>query len=393
VSGLQSLGRLGGALAEVSLALAPWAPAPSPKRTRNVDVPWLGPRLAAGVPGAQLLAITRLGGTTGTTDRLRIGLEWNVAGVEAGLPASVFLKGTAPSAKNRAMVAGLWMATNEVKFYLTARPTLPDIAPAAYVAQSGHGARFMLVLEDLVAKRATPFTIADSCTLSHAEAMMDTLAQLHAKFWSSPRLQTDLAWAAGMTGRTGFPLLAFAFRRTRGKFLADADKRELGPSTRRMLRLATDNDLDLYRMWETGPQTLVHGDSHVGNSFAFADGRAGLLDWQVVFRTRGTREVVYFLTGALDIEARREHEQRLLQRYLDGLHAAGVPVPPTFEEAWEDYRFFAYDVWDSCALTMLWPGLQEQEMVIRGYKRVSALVEDLAVDEVLDRRLRNHRPA
>ena len=379
-------GRLLGGLGEVALGLSPWAPAPRPRRTSDVGRDWLSRTLARDVRGAQLEDITDLGGHSGTTDRRRLALQWNAAGVDAGLPDRVFLKGTAPSAKNRTMVAALWMAINEVKFYTQARPELPEIAPFAYAAHAGHGARFLLVLEDLVADAATPFTIGDTCTVAHAEAMMDTLAKLHARYWASPRLQTDLAWAAPMTMRPGFELLAFTFRRTRAKFLAEADKRELGPVARRMLRLVQDNDKALYRSWESGPQTLVHGDSHFGNSFAFADGRAGLLDWQVVFRTRGTREVVYFLV-ALPTEERRTHEKRLLERYLDGLARGGVADPPSFDDAWADYRFFAHDCYDSCALTLVWPGLQEQEAVQRGFEAVSALVEDLAVDEAVAQRL------
>jgi hypothetical protein len=381
------VGRLLGGLGEVGLGLSPWAPAPRPKRTNDVDRLWLSRALARDVAGAELDAITDLGGDSGTTDRRRLGLQWNRAGVDAGLPDRVFLKGTAPSAKNRTMVAALWMAINEVKFYEQARPELPEIAPNCYAAHAGHGARFLLVLEDLVAQGAVPFTISDTCSVAHAEAMMDTLAKLHARYWDSPRLQRDLAWAAPMTQRPGFELLAFAFRRTRAKFLKEADKPELSPAVRRMLRLVQDNDKALYRSWESGAQTLVHGDSHFGNSFSFADGRAGLLDWQVIFRTRGTREVVYFLM-ALPTEERRANEQRLLERYLEGLAKEGVEDPPSFDEAWDDYRFFAYDCFDSCALTMVWPGLQNQEAVERGFESVSRVIDDLAVDEVVARRLR-----
>jgi hypothetical protein len=376
-----------GALAEVALALSPWAPSPRPHRLAHVDAPWLTATLASGAPGARVLAVEMLGGSSGTTDRRRLRLTWNEAGIDAGLPAHLFVKATSSSARNRTMVAALGMAIQEVRFYEQIRPSLGDIAPRVHHAQAGHGARFVLVLDDLLARGARPVTGLDDCTLEHVEALIDTLAGLHAVYWRSPRLDTDLAWVRPMTGRPGFRLLANHFRRVRRKFLAQADERNLGPRVRRLLALVNDNDLALYRSWESGPQTLVHGDCHVGNSYSLPDGRAGLLDWQVVFRTRGVREISYFMVGALDREVRRAQEKALLERYLGGLHRAGVPDPPSAEQVWDDYRFFVYDALDSVALTILWSGLHPPEALALGYERVSAAVDDLAVDEVVEQRL------
>lgn len=375
-----------GALGEVALALSPWVPGSRHQRVDGVGAEWLGQVLARDVSGARIERLETLGGTTGTTDRRRVAVHWNDAGAAAGLPANVFLKGTSPSPKNRTMVAALWMAANEVKFYEGARPDLGDIAPRCYAARRGHGARFLLVLEDLVAAGAQPFSATDGyATVAHAGALMDTLASLHARFWRSPRLAADLAWAAPMTGRSGFPLLARQFRKSRGAFLSGEAKRPVSPATRRLLQAVNDHEAAVYRAWEDGPQTLVHGDSHFGNTFAFPDGRAGLLDWQVVFRTRGVREVAYFIP-ALTVEDRRANERALLQRYLDGLAAGGVVDPPSFDEAWDDYRFFLHDALDSCVLTLLWPGLQDQEALELSYERITTAVDDLAVDEaVLER--------
>jgi hypothetical protein len=65
-----------------------------------------------------------------------------------------------------------------------------------------------------------------------------------------------------------------------------------------------------------------------------------------------------------------------------------VPDPPSHEQAWDDYRFFVHDAWDSVALTMLWSGLHAPEALAVAYERVSACVEDLAVDEIVERRVR-----
>jgi hypothetical protein len=378
-----------GALGEVALALSPWAPSPTPRRVAEIDAPWLTSILGAGTLGARVLDVEDRGGTSGTIDRRRLALTWNDAGVDAALPAHVFIKATSPSARNRAMVAALRMAINEVRFYEQVRPGLGDVAPRAHYARAGHGARFVLVLDDLLEQGAAPITPENECTVEHARAVIDVLAQLHAAWWRSPRLATDLAWAAPMTGRPGFGLLANQFRRVRRSFLAQAEERNVGPRARRMVQLLNHDDTEPYRSWSQGPQTLVHGDSHVGNTYALPDGRAGLLDWQVVFSTRGVREISYFFTAALDRDLRRAHERDLVQRYLDGLAAAGVPDPPSWEQAWDDYRFFVHDAWDFVALTILWSGLHPPDVLAVGYERASAAVDDLAVDEVVERRVKD----
>ena len=192
-----------------------------------------------------------------------------------------------------------------------------------------------------------------------------------------------------MTGRRGFALLANQFRRVRRKFLAQAAERNVGPRARRMLQLLNDNDAALYRSWSEGPQTLLHGDCHLGNTYALPGGGAGLLDWQVVFRGRGVREISYLVIASLDRETRRAHEQDLVRRYLEVLAQSGVANPPTFEQAFEDYRFFVHDAWDSVALTILWAGLHPPEALAVGYERVSAAVDDLAVDEIVERRVKD----
>jgi hypothetical protein len=322
-----------------------------------------------------------------TTNRVRLGVRWNAAGTDAGLPKMVFTKSTSPSAKNRTMVAALDMAIHEVDFYRTARKELGDLAPVAYFASAGAGARFLLILEDLAHCQHPPFE--DEVAVDQAHEMMRTLAGLHARFWESERFSSDLRWARVQTRRSGFALLAWAMRRSRSTLLTSS-RYELAPAVRRMVELVNANDWKLYRMWEEGPLTLLHGDCHIGNTYRLPDGRAGLLDWQVAFRGPHLREVSYFVCSALSTELRRKHEESLLRLYLETLGERGVE-PPRFEEAWDGYRFFLYDVWDSNALTILWPGLQPQHRVERGLRRASEAIIDLEVDRVLERALRDQR--
>ena len=371
-------------LGSVFLALSPWVPTRGPHSLNQVDAAFLTEVLGKKTPGARVESLDVLEGTAGTTNRLRLGIRWNAEGLEADLPKGVFVKGTSVSAKNRTMVASLDMAIHEVCFYRTAREEMGDLAPVAHFASAGVGARFLIVLEDLAHCQHPPFP--DEVTIAHAREMMRTLAGLHASFWESPRFSSDLRWAKLFTRRSGFPLLAWSFRRARSTLLASSQM-DLPPAVRRMAELVNPNDRALYELWEKGPLTLLHGDCHVGNTYRLPDGRAGLLDWQVAFHGPPIREISYFIAGALSTEQRREHEESLLRLYLETLGERGV-VPPQFDEAWDHYRFFFYDVWDSAALTKLWTGLHPPERVELLLRRAGDACVDLQVDRVLEQALR-----
>ncbi|WP_040800484.1 hypothetical protein [Nocardia higoensis] len=371
------------ALMETALAVSPWAPAPKPHSAAAVTADWLTGVFAAKTPGAVVEKVRSLDGTTGTTDRRRLGLEWNRVGADAGLPTAVFIKSTPLSAKNRTMVAALDMAINEVAFYQQIRPELPaDAAPAVYAAHAGHGARHLLVLEDLASRGARfPDTIRD-VDLAHVQAVIRALGQLHATFWNSPRLRTDLSWVAPESQRPGFDLLLWQFRKMRKTLLA-APEHDLPPSVRRMAEFANENDRALHARWEIGPQTVLHGDAHCANTFGLPDGRGGLLDWQVIHSGPGLREVSYLLTHSTPTEVRRGNEESLLRLYLETLREYGVAEPPSFDEAWTALRFFVFDAWDSIAMPVVWPGLQPEERVNLGFATANATVEDLEVDKVI----------
>jgi hypothetical protein len=377
-----------GTAGKIGWALSPWAPAPEPRGAAAVSVSWLEAALSADTPGAALLGLVERGGSSGTTDRRRVQLHWNAAGEAAGLPQHLFLKGTAPSAKNRSMVSALDMAVNEVLFFQRVRPSLGDLAPVAHVAHAGRGARHLLVMDDLVAQGATPYALADDCPIEHARALMATLAELHATYQESPRFGSDLSFVRPMTTRAGALALRLTMRRVRRWFLSKPDLRPVPAAVTRMLHLLQANDRALYASWERGPLTLLHGDSHLGNTYRTADGRAGLLDWQVVWRGRGIREVAYFLGSGVPTELRRAHERELLDIYLDALRKHRAPHVPTPSEAWEDYRFFLFDAWDSSSICAMWPGLQAPENVTRGCERVNAAVEDLEVDKAVREAIR-----
>lgn len=167
---------------------------------------------------AHVRSARRIGGTTGTTDRVVLQLDWDRD--DSGLPGRIFVKSTPLSAKNRTMVAALSLARNEINFYRQIRPSLSaHAAPVAYAAESAIGARHLLLLEDITAKGGQPQALCHDVDVDYARAMMASLAELHAAFWESPRLDRDLRWVRPERGRPGFALLLRQFRRVRKQLL------------------------------------------------------------------------------------------------------------------------------------------------------------------------------
>ena len=375
------------AVGELVAAVLPTLPSSGPTSAGQVTAPWLTKHVAAAVPGAAAQRVSPLDGTTGTTDRRRLAVEWNQLGRDAGLPAHLFVKSTPLTAKNRTMVAALGMARNEARFYDEVADELGGVAPRAWYARSGVGARFLIVLDDLIAAGGRPYALSDHCDITHATGLIDAFATLHARFWESPRLRGDLSWVRTWSTRPGYGVLkAFYARGRRGAL--QLDRPEATPAVHAVGAALARHAGAYYREFESGPLTLLHGDSHLGNTFAWPDGRSGLLDWQVIWQGPGLREVSYWMTTGLEPEVRREHQRDLIARYLDGLRAGGVVEVPILDAAFERYRLFAAEAWDATAMTINWPGLQAQENADAGYRRTCAAVDDLETAALMNRLFR-----
>ena len=371
------------AVAQLAAALSPRVPTKGPSKSSDVTAHWLTEHLGKSA-GAVALSATALDGTTGTTDRRRLVVEWDESGSAAGLPTNLFIKSSPLNGKNRTMVAALDMAVNEVKFYQQAAAELEGTVPKAWYSYAGIGARFLIVLDDIAVQGARPYALADRCEIDHARGLVDAFARLHAQFWESPRFTRDLSWAKTWSRRPGNQVLKFFYSRGRRGALR-LDRPEVTPAVR-SVSAALDRHIDAYyREFEAGPLTLLHGDSHLGNTYSMSDGRSGLLDWQVVWQGPGLREVTYWMTSGLDPDVRRKHERELLERYLEELRAGGVADVPTLDVAFERYRLYSAEAWDATAMTIAWPGLQAQENSEAAWRRTCVAVEDLETASLLNR--------
>jgi hypothetical protein len=331
--------------ADQALANAPELYLDAPHTTDAVTQGWLQEIIGSTVPGAALEELDVADAHDGMTSRMKWSLRWNDAGQEAGLPKSIFVKATPPRAEHRVMLAILHMDEAEVNFYKTIQPDIPELAPRAFYAESYSGGRHLIVLEDLTEKGCTPFWAKDHCGMDHVRSIAKALATLHARYWDSERLSGDLAWVRPRTRRYGWSWLRDMTHDVRRTFLAEADENILPGSLKALLQLWDDNSDRVFDHFENLPQTVLHGDSHLGNTFAFPDGSAGLFDWQVIFRGNGLRDLAYFCMSAMSNEERLAHEQEVLDIYIGTLGAQGIELDR--KDAWNNYCLFVLDRWDA----------------------------------------------
>lgn len=375
--------------ADLALTYAPSLAITEPHLLSDITLEWLEQTLAANIPGAVLEKLVIEDEHAGMTSRRKWGLQWNAAGQAAGLPATLFVKATPEDPFHRETLAVLHMHEIEANFYNQIQPEIPELAPKAWYARSYAGGRFLILLEDLVAADCKPFWMKDTVGVDHLKAVATTLATLHARFWESPRLLEDLAWVRPRTCRFGYPWLSKTMADVRGALPAKAAEAGvtdiiLPPPVMATLLRWNEYADRIFDWFDTLPRTVLHGDSHLGNSFAYADGRAGMFDWQVMFSGHGIRDLVYFMFSAMDDDTRKAHEVAVFDVYLATLAEHGVQLDR--DEAWNLYCLFLLDHWDAAATSLVHGSYNHAtEALLRGLTSIAGAIQDHGIGERLER--------
>jgi hypothetical protein len=84
---------------------------------------------------------------------------------------------------------------NEIAFYGRLRPELDIETPLGLGGRFEElSKRFVLLMEDLSPRSPHINSMMDDDDVVVVEALLDTLAKLHARYWRSPRFDSDLGW-------------------------------------------------------------------------------------------------------------------------------------------------------------------------------------------------------
>ena len=156
---------------------------------------------------------------------------------------------------------------------------------------------------------------------------------MHSRYWGE-RLTSDpaLEWVE--------PFVAFAGLEYAPLHIAHERLGDTAPAE--VLGLSgTELFVDIWARYiatlTTSPQTLLHGDPHIGNTYVLPDDEVGFLDWQMVRRGNWSLDLGYFLQGALTVEDRRRGERELPQEYRGALELP-ADATPSADEVWLRYR-------------------------------------------------------
>lgn len=312
-----------------------------PLRGAQVRPRWL--EQVMGLPAESIRSLEVADEDSGTASRVRLRIE---AEPDSGAPEHVFLKLAPHNFAQRVMMNLADLALREVLFYKAVGPEAPVRVPRCYHAElDARRGRSVMIFEDL-GPTAVFRDVRDSLTPEQAEAVVDALADLHARYWESERFDTDLAPLRSRGAVADY--LGEIFVR---KLLAEpkhASAELVPPELVEKSRVLWENFIEVNRYWTTEPQTLLHGDTHLGNLF-FEGEKPGFLDWQATMIGAGIRDVAYFTIASVDPAVARKIERGLVGRYAERLGAAGIEVD--VESLWLRYRAVAADFYVAAVTT------------------------------------------
>lgn len=338
---------------------------------------WLTAVLCQDVPGAEVVAWHSPGGSSGTSERAALRVEYNGAGRAAGLPTELYTKSTA-NFTQRLLLGGADVLSGETHFFMTFRPSVEMEAPKGYWgAVDERSWRSIIVLEDIDASKGATFVQPTApLTRGQVEDVLRNMAAYHGAWWDSPELKVLKTPTDHYDNVAG--MLDFEARCKVGMERADAVIPEalrgqadrLWAGTQAGLRVCTD---------EMTP-TLLHGDSHAGQTYVTAAGAMGITDWQAVMRGGWSYDVAYFISSACRPEDRRAWERELLEHYLEHLVLAGGAAPD-IDEAMLRYRqsmFYPLSAW-TFTIGRAWyqPKMQPDDISRAIIGRIATAIDDL----------------
>jgi len=345
-----------------------------PEAIEKIDAAFLTRALSRGRPGVEVTSVHVGTVYLGTATKIRLLLEYNGVGHKYRLPPTMWFKAGfgRPFAD---IIGNVWL--NEARFFSDFAPQIKNVEiPKCYFAASVEGAvDGVILLEDLL-QRNVEFYDVGPASVDIAAGILSLQAAYHAVWWNRAELQKlprslDLAMESSFEyffkpevwdGIVAKPHAAPTPTRLKS-----------GPTMARAVR----SMLDLAKEF---PDTLIHGDAHIANSYVTADGVPGFLDWQLAGRYASVSDVAYYLITSLSIEDRRRSEKTLLRQYHEAL-SAGCADAPTYDQLWLGYRRFALHAF-------CWVAVQESQQPLRRTtaitERAAAAVEDLETLKALE---------
>ncbi|CAN5706219.1 phosphotransferase [soil metagenome] len=342
-----------------------------PRAVGHLDATWLSK-----IIGRTVTSVELLDGSAGTSSRSRLALTGD------DVPETVFVKMSAETAATRMLGELAKLGENEARFYRELSSELSGVPKAYGSSWDSLTGRFVIVLEDLPQDSVEFVDTVHPMDLNQAGQLVETLAQVHGTFWNrlpGPGSKGPLGWLTQTSDERSLPI-SRPLMRLSARRLAERTSIPIEDG-----RFVIENYPAAVRLIDEGHHTVLHGDSHPGNIF-FRNGKAGLLDWQVVKRGHPTRDIAYSLITGMTTEDRRANQRDLLEVYRTALAAGGGPeLDP--DDLWKRYRQAAVQPFLAALTTAGLGGMQSEEIAFEGLRRAVDAFGDLETVAVLQKSL------
>jgi hypothetical protein len=299
---------------------------PLPLQLAEIDREWLTQALRTRVPDATVQAFEIGEVIHGTCTKVRIHLELNEAGRNAGIAESVVLKGGFEEHSR-------FLMSTKVE-PLAYRDLLPSglNTPRCYFADFDEDRhQGIVIMDDLDALGATIGHPLRPRSHDEVAETLSMLAQFHARSWNCAPFEPGqpLGWMPSppldhprIMGYLEPEVWLHYVAMPRGAAASTSfhDPAWAQEAVQKMKLLAA-----------RVPNCIVHGDTHLGNTYA-CNGSFGFFD---VTPRRGPAigEASYHITLSMDMAERSIWERHLLKHYLNELRSHGVEDVPSFEDA------------------------------------------------------------
>lgn len=364
-------------MADTSIPVSPY---PLPLTLEELTPAWLTAALRDKAPGVTVREVEIADIIRGTCTKIRLRLDMDQAGREAGIPETVFLKGGFEEHSRNLVFLSKMEALGYRDLLSQSSLNSPACFFAGFDVQRSQG---IIIMEDLARRGATFGDPQHARSIDDIASTLSQLAGLHAETWSFPESPSG--------GRLGWVETAPPFSRPSLQPVLEPETwrrfvempRGAAVSNRfHDVAWAKDALSRMDVLSSRTPNCVIHGDTHLGNVFFEPDGKAGFYDI-VPRRAAPMAEVCYHITLALDVVDRRKGERDLVRHYLDELKRRGITDAPDFDEAM--HQFAAFLIEAHC-LVLANDAYFMPEAPITAYAaRISAAMLDNYTAEVLNR--------
>jgi len=265
---------------------------------------------------------------------------------------TVVAKLAAPTEESRFVATVLNMYGREVGFYseLSARTKVGH--PKCWYAENDPETQDTVLLLEDVSTRGRLLDQVAGCSVADARAAIRSLADLHACFWDDSSLD-DLPFLKRLCDDPYPGAVAFSYEgawpRVQEFFpdLIDDTVQAFGDEYGARIPA-------LFAKLSEPPLVLSHGDWRLDNMFVTPDDEVIAVDWQLIDKSVGPRDLSYFATASFEEDDPVAY-QTAFDTYMGDLAERGVQADAAW--AYEMYRYgtvlgFVYPVIAAGALTI-----------------------------------------